>query len=672
MGVIYFTNNAATGSGSLAQAIVKATSGDTIRPDESVFERGAIIEIVLASALNVNKNLTFDASPFRVRLDGGELLRCAVVATGVDAMFVNFDFYRGKNASSGGGINAPGASLTLTRCGVYGCSGRLGGGIYATGGLTLSDSVIAGCCATSGGGGVYVTQNTTLNGVTIAGCVAASSGDSLQIASGSCVAMNSILCGSVFNANLLTATGSVVGVASSSVGFVASPPDDLTADNFDANAWQNWDLRLLDDASDSPSPYRDSGDVDTMSQYDYQGNFRGRETNGVAKCSPGAYETIQADLFWIGGVYASDIPNNLQLLSHDSSAVSYMFRWSNRLSNATGFNVEKSYDKGIVWQYSGNYGASTSGVSTESLTSGKIYGYRVRAYNDDTTTGWATIFFVAGGDVLSVFPVASTFDLASGWARSRFAIATSDVAPTDGDRLFIDVPTAFSSAAPFGASIIVGGSAVSVVLSGGEIETSVGSVVTYSGTATALKLGDWTSATNNASATLPPIQFGVNLKFSGVSVSVVDGVIFASTSAPLLLTATGGGGWADVTAGVTSVTVATASAVNVNVNVVKTNDLVAAFIQYSDDDGATWQTINTTADVDEYSLTVTQGSEVLVRVATSNGWLIDSASTAIFVPVWTVSNGYEMVVGVSNVFEIATGGSNDGLNTYDFNNYGYL
>jgi hypothetical protein len=39
---------------------------------------------------------------------------------------------------------------------------------------------------------------------------------------------------------------------------------------------------LLDDASPTPSPYRDAGDVDAMTQYDADGNFRGRETNGVA------------------------------------------------------------------------------------------------------------------------------------------------------------------------------------------------------------------------------------------------------------------------------------------------------------------------------------------------------------------------------------------------------
>ena len=49
MGVVYFTSNASTGAGSLAEAIQNAQPGDVVRPDEAVFERGATIEIALAS-----------------------------------------------------------------------------------------------------------------------------------------------------------------------------------------------------------------------------------------------------------------------------------------------------------------------------------------------------------------------------------------------------------------------------------------------------------------------------------------------------------------------------------------------------------------------------------------------------------------------------------------------
>ncbi|MBQ7030695.1 MAG: hypothetical protein IJN32_10660, partial [Thermoguttaceae bacterium] len=301
MAVVYFTSNASTGAGSLAEAVQNARSGDVVRPDETVFERGSTIEIVLASTLSVGKNLTLDGGPFRVRLNGGGAIRCASIAANVTATFIGVDFVAGYNAGVGGGINAPGTTdVTFERCGFYGCKSNLGGGAYTTGTTRYNNCAFLGCAATESGGAVYASKETTLNGVTAAGCVAANKGDSLHIVNGTATAVNAILCGSVGNPNFLTATGSVVGVASSAIGFVASPPDDLSVENWAANLWQNWDLRLLDDASGAPSPYRNSGDVDAASKYDLDGNFRGRESDGASTCSPGAYETIQADLFWVG------------------------------------------------------------------------------------------------------------------------------------------------------------------------------------------------------------------------------------------------------------------------------------------------------------------------------------------------------------------------------------
>ena len=301
MAVVYFTSNASTGAGSLAEAVANASSGDIIRPDETVFERGSIIEIALASSLNVDKNLTLDASPFRVRLDRGGSGTAVSLGGGYEVAFVGYDFTGAATSGNGGGLYAPSdATVTLRRCGFYGCSAAYGGGLCATGVSRVYDCVFVGCRATQYGGGINVARDAVLNGVTVAGCVAATGGGAMRVASGTCAIENSILAGSIAGAYNSTATGSVVDVASSQIGFAAPPPDDLTSDTWDANAWQNWDLRLLDDASANPSPYRDSGDVESMSQYDYQGNFRGRETNGAASCSPGAYETIQADLFWVG------------------------------------------------------------------------------------------------------------------------------------------------------------------------------------------------------------------------------------------------------------------------------------------------------------------------------------------------------------------------------------
>lgn len=578
MGVVYFTSNASTGAGSLREAVTNAQPGDVVRPDETVFERGSTIEITLAATLTVDKNLTLDGGPFRVRLNGGGAKRCASVAANVTATFIGVDFVAGYLAGVGGGINAPGTTdVTFERCGFYGCNGTFGGGAYTTGTTRYFDCVFSGCCATESGGAIYVSKTAELNGVTAAGCVAANKGDSLHIVNGTATAVNAILCGSVGNPQFLTATGSVVGVASSSVGFVASPPDDLSVENWDANAWQSWNLRLLDDASGAPSPYRDSGDVGAMSRYDLDGNFRGRETNGVATCSPGAFETIQADLFWVG-------------------------------VDASGAGV----------------------VSPSFLTS-------------------------------------------TGWAESRFATVSGDVAPANGAALFIGSPAMFSDAPPDAAAITVGADGVAVP-SAADVFLTLGAIrsATFGGTLSGLRLGDWAALTPS-SLTIPAVEFiGVDASIAGVPVSVLDGVIFATSAQPAALATTGSGGWADVTANVTAVSVAPVDDRTVTVVITKSAADKAAFAQVSDDGGASWRAIPTSAAVDAYTVSVAPGADVTVRAAVADGWIFETVSTAPFVPVWTVTGAREIVVGVSNVFEVSSGGSNDGLNDYDFEDYGYL
>ena len=193
------------------------------------------------------------------------------------------------------------SNATLTRCEFYGCHGIYGGALSCSDGSTakLNDCVVAGCAAFGTCGGVRSRGVVEIYGSTIIGA-AGSGGDVFVDTSGvgRVTLVNSIV--GTYSGNVEVGPGCVVGVAPSALGFVAPPPDDLTLETWDANAWQNWNLRLLDDGSDAPSPYRDSGDVDAASKYDLDGNFRGRETNGVATRSPGAYETIQADLFWVG------------------------------------------------------------------------------------------------------------------------------------------------------------------------------------------------------------------------------------------------------------------------------------------------------------------------------------------------------------------------------------
>lgn len=592
MAVVYFTSNASTGAGSLVEAIRNASPGDVVRPGETVFERGATIEIVLASTLTIDKNLTLDGSPFRVRLNGDGRGRCCSVASGVNVEMTSFDIVGGGwnsqtnadvgNANGAGLIISSGSGIVLNRCGFFGCRGTYGGGVAISSNstATLNDCVIAGCYARGSGSGIRSVGNTSVYGSTIIGNVEVSPGTSDDIladgsGTGHVTLVNSIV--GKYRGYVEVGNGCVVGVASSQIGFVA-PPDDLTPETWEANAWQSWNLRLLDDASPNPSLYRDSGDVDAASKYDLDGNFRGRETSGVATCSPGAYETIQADLFWIG-------------------------------RDATGAEV----------------------VSPSFLTS-------------------------------------------NGWGASRFATVSGDAAPTTGSALFVGETISFDDAPPVAAALVVG--ADNVVISGAvNAYLTIGATraATVGGTLAALKLGDFAELTPSTSLAIPAVEFGgANVVIANVSVEFYDGVIFAAVPRPAAITTTGSGGWADTTVGVSSLNVELINAQTVAVSIVKNDANKAAFAQYSDDDGATWRTVATTADVDRYELTVAQGADVTVRVATATGWLVETVSTSSLLPVWTVSNAFERVTGVVNAFEVATGGSNDGLNDYDFEDYGYL
>lgn len=321
MAVVYFTSNASTGAGSLVEALQNASPGDVVRPDETVFERGSTIEIALASTLNVDKNLTLDGGPFRVALNGGGSVACAFVANGATVAFSGFDFIGGATSQNGGGLNVEtGANVVLNRCRVCGCdAAQNGGGVCVDDGATLelNNGVVIGCRANVGGG-VYLgaTARFTANGSTLALNVDAASNNGsggfsdVVAAPGfdatSQTPLNAIVCNAtsagstLYDATIAAENGSVVGVSSAEIGFVAPGGVSAPYDSWTANAWQERDLRLLDDASGAPSPYRDAGNVDIMSRYDVQGAFRGRETNGATTCSPGAYETIQADLFWVG------------------------------------------------------------------------------------------------------------------------------------------------------------------------------------------------------------------------------------------------------------------------------------------------------------------------------------------------------------------------------------
>ena len=251
MSVIYFTNNAGSGAGSLVEAIKNASPGDVVRPDESVFERGSTIEIVLAETLTLDKNLTLDGGPFRVRLSADGKPRCVALAESASVEMTAFDVVGGgwnsqTNAdvgnAAGAGLYVPGgASIALNRCGFFACRGTYGGAIAVGTGAaaTLNNCVVAGCYARGSGAGIRSVGNASVYSSTIIGNVEVSPGTSGDIlvegsGAGRVTLVNSIV--GKYRGNVEIGDGCVVGVASPQIGFVAPPPDDLSAETWNANA----------------------------------------------------------------------------------------------------------------------------------------------------------------------------------------------------------------------------------------------------------------------------------------------------------------------------------------------------------------------------------------------------------------------------------------------------
>ncbi|MBQ9874010.1 MAG: hypothetical protein IJM30_06070 [Thermoguttaceae bacterium] len=180
--VVYRTDDSATRTGTLRNAIARANDGETIFVD---LEPGETIE--LSAELVVDKAITIDASSCWD--DSANAPGVAIVASGASRVFtisasatlVGLTITGGKASEGGGILVAEGADATLARCVVTGNQAydepessadynpvkAWGGGISARGNLTLDRCVVVDNVASTPehsrsaycyGGGVYVAE----------------------------------------------------------------------------------------------------------------------------------------------------------------------------------------------------------------------------------------------------------------------------------------------------------------------------------------------------------------------------------------------------------------------------------------------------------------------------------------------------------------------------------
>ncbi len=170
--LIVVTNGADSGPGSLRQAILDSSSGDTILFDASL--SGTSILLTSGQLLLTNL-LIIDAStlPGGIQLNGNSSSRIFQVASGATVVLNALTLTNGAVSGYGGGINiTSGGNLTLNNSTIAGCSGNYGGGIFNGAALTVNHSTITGCSAGYEGGAIASSSFFTVNNSTITGCSA--------------------------------------------------------------------------------------------------------------------------------------------------------------------------------------------------------------------------------------------------------------------------------------------------------------------------------------------------------------------------------------------------------------------------------------------------------------------------------------------------------------------
>jgi len=277
MATIYITSNAASGAGTLRQAVADAQPGDVITPDPTL---GAI-EIILSANLTVATPVKISGGRERMRINGAGayyVYLSASTTEGEDTTTIeDVDFVALKNTTSAGAgsvrINTPG--VVFKRCVVAGCETKNGGAFHF---------------------GVNV-ESATFESCALLGNLATIAAGAAYFANGKEEVTTFLNCSLIGNlpASVFNATPTLVDCKQTTDGLVAPPPADWSVDNWTSTAWESWNPHILATSADA------RGFNSTGEDTDVEGVPR------VSGGAIGAYETIEAELFWVG-VDASGAP----------------------------------------------------------------------------------------------------------------------------------------------------------------------------------------------------------------------------------------------------------------------------------------------------------------------------------------------------------------------------
>lgn len=164
-------NTSDSGAGSLRQAIIDATSGDTVGFDAGL--SGQTITLT-SGELDIGKDLTITGPAGGIIVSGNNASRVFNVPNGMTVNMSYLTISNGSDAGFGGGGIYNLGTLSLTNSTVTGNSeigayGYGGGGIYTGGRLRLANSSVTGNSAVGGAGGINNFGLADLSNVTVSG-----------------------------------------------------------------------------------------------------------------------------------------------------------------------------------------------------------------------------------------------------------------------------------------------------------------------------------------------------------------------------------------------------------------------------------------------------------------------------------------------------------------------
>jgi hypothetical protein len=169
---IVVSNTNDNGPGSLRQALVEASDGDTI---DATGVSGIIT--LTTGELLVNKSVIINGpGADLLAVDGNAASAVFHVTSNGSVTISDLTIRNGQGGFGGGILNNGGAVLTVINSTLSGNAAAFGGGAYNGGGLTIVNSTLSGNMATSEGGGVYNATTLTISNSTFSGNVAHGSG----------------------------------------------------------------------------------------------------------------------------------------------------------------------------------------------------------------------------------------------------------------------------------------------------------------------------------------------------------------------------------------------------------------------------------------------------------------------------------------------------------------